>query len=86
MYQIKFKASVQKDLKKIDNAMGKKIIEKIYSALSKNPKIGLPLKGNGKGLWRYRIGDYRIVYKFNDEELWILVVHIAHRKDVYEYL
>ena len=35
------------------------------------------------GLWRIRVGDYRVVYEINDTELIVLVVRIAHRSDVY---
>ena len=36
------------------------------------------------GLWRYRVGDYRIVVSIQDDKVLVLVVRIAHRKDVYE--
>ena len=72
MYQIKFKESVAKDLKKIDKTIGKKIIEQIYHKLALNPQSGSALTGKAKGLWRYRINDYRVIYSFNEEELWVL--------------
>ncbi len=52
-----------------------------------NPKIhGKALKGNLRGYWRYRIGDYRIITEINDDEIKIIVVGIGHRKDIYERL
>ncbi len=45
--------------------------------------IILRLKGDKNQLWCYRVGDYRIIYSFNESELWVLVVHVAHRKEVY---
>ena len=85
-YQLKFKASVNKDLKNIGKTEGLKIIKNIKEKLLKNPKLGIPLQGYGKTLWRHRIGDYRVIYSFNDKELWVLIVHIAHRKEVYKNL
>lgn len=39
---------------------------------------------NGKGEWRYRVGDYRILCDINDGRLVILVVDVAHRREVYK--
>jgi len=82
-YAIKFKASVTKDLRCLGRQEGQRVLTHIYENLAKNPRLGIPLKGDKNKLWRYRVGDYRVVYSFSDSELWILVVHIAHRKDVY---
>ncbi len=49
-----------------------------------NPRsTGKSLQGEFKGLWRYRVGDYRLVCDIQDSELTILVIHIGHRKDIY---
>ena len=45
---------------------------------------GKALVGNKLGLWRYRIGDYRLICKIEDEKLIILALAIAHRRDVYK--
>jgi len=82
-YKVKFKASVEKDLRKIGKKEGERILQDISTKLAKNPRLGIPLKGNKDELWRYRIGDYRVIYGFSYAEVWILVVHIAHRKEVY---
>ncbi|MDZ8223021.1 type II toxin-antitoxin system RelE/ParE family toxin [Nostoc sp. ChiVER01] len=41
------------------------------------------LKGDYTGYYRYRIGDYRVIYSINDEVVQVLVVAIAHRSEVY---
>ena len=85
MYEVRYKNSVKKDLKKIGREESLKIIQKIKTKLTKSPKdLGIPLKGQDGTLWRYRAGDYRVVYSFNDNELWILVVKIGHRKEIYK--
>jgi len=42
------------------------------------------LKGELSDLWRYRVGDYRIICTIEDEKIEILVLRIAHRKEVYK--
>ena len=37
-------------------------------------------------MWRFRVGDYRVLYVFNDREVWILVLRVAHRGSVYKRL
>lgn len=73
-----------KDLKKLDKQVAKKIIDKVKEYLIKEPTIlGKPLKGNFSGFYRYRIGDYRIIYTVNREEEKIRVLSAGHRKDIY---
>jgi mRNA interferase RelE/StbE len=82
---VKFKESSKKELSKLDKSESKKIISFLES-LSKenNPRQkGKALKGKLKEYWRYRVGDYRIICKIQDEELVVLVLRVAHRKDVY---
>jgi mRNA interferase RelE/StbE len=43
-----------------------------------------PLKGGDRGLYRIRQGDYRIVYSIHDQKLLVLVVRVAHRREVYK--
>ncbi|EGF75734.1 toxin-antitoxin system, toxin component, RelE family, partial [Cutibacterium acnes HL099PA1] len=44
---------------------------------------GKPLTGDLSGLWRYRIGDYRLICTLNDNRLTILALSIGHRRDIY---
>lgn len=49
-----------------------------------NPRsYGKPLTGNLAGLWRYRIGDYRLIAKIKDDKFTILTISIGHRRDIY---
>ena len=41
------------------------------------------MTGNLAGLWRYRVGNWRIICKILDDELVITVIRVAHRRDVY---
>lgn len=52
--------------------------------MAENPRtLGKALKGNLSDYWSYRSGDYRIVCKIEDDELIVVVVHVAQRKEVY---
>ncbi len=53
-------------------------------AKSDNPRrFGKSLTGNLKGLWRYRVGDYRIICQIDDAGLIILVIEVGHRRKMY---
>lgn len=47
-------------------------------------RFGKGLKADLVGLWRYRVGDYRVLCQIRDGELLILVVAVGHRRDVYD--
>jgi mRNA interferase RelE/StbE len=49
-----------------------------------NPRTqGKALTGKYSGLWRYRVGDYRLISQIKDKEIIILILDIDHRKDIY---
>lgn len=83
MYSLKFKESVQGDMKRIGKEAARKILQAIRKNLLPDPRTGKQLKGKDGVLWSYRVGDYRIIYTFDDKELYILVVRAGHRKEVY---
>jgi mRNA interferase RelE/StbE len=50
-----------------------------------DPRIhGKGLTANRSGEWRYRVGDYRLLAKIQDDKLIILVLTVGHRRDVYK--
>ena len=74
-----------KQLKKIDHKEQNRITEFLKSLQHINPKSqGKELKGSLSGVWRYRVGSYRILTHIEDEKLTVLVVKIGHRKDIYK--
>jgi mRNA interferase RelE/StbE len=76
-----------KELKKLSPQAKRDIINYLNQHIldTKNPKrIGKPLKGNKFGLWRYRVGDYRIICHLEDERCVVLILRIAHRQSVYK--
>lgn len=86
-YKIEFSDIALKNLRKMDTPARKQILVYIRDILSKieNPRLlGKALTGNLKGFWRYCTGHFRIICKINDDKLIVLILKIAHRKDVYE--
>lgn len=81
-YKITFKKSVSKDLKKIDKSIVIEIFDKINAELSENADKYPLLKGKFAGLRKFRVGDYRIIFSIVETET-ILILRIAHRKEVY---
>jgi len=84
MYKIVIDDKVIKDLKKIDKVWQKRIIEKIKTVLSSDPYSGKKLVGNLSPFWRFRVGDYRVIYAIEEDIVTVEVIKIKHRKEVYE--
>jgi len=86
-WKVEFDDRARKELRKLDPQIQDRIIKWLRQNLAtgKDPqRIGTSLKGRMKGLWRYRIGDYRIISQIQDENILILVIRIGHRRDIYE--
>jgi mRNA interferase RelE/StbE len=53
-------------------------------AAMENPRAkGKPSQGDKRSLWRYRVGDYRLICELRGQELVVLVLKIGHRREVY---
>ena len=81
-FNVSFKSSVFKDLKKIDKTKAALILDKVENDLSNSPDSYPQLTGKFSGLRKYRVGDYRVIYSIIDET--ILILRISHRKDAYK--
>lgn len=85
MYKVLYLDPIEDDLRKLDRATAGKILEKIEKYLARDPKnLGKPLKGEFQGYWRYRWGDYRVIYKISEKEILIIILRIGHRKSIYQ--
>jgi mRNA interferase RelE/StbE len=81
-YELVFRKSVAKDLRQIPNEHVARILERIR-ALAEDPRPPGCEKLSGLERYRIRQGVYRIVYEVQDRRLLVLVVKVAHRRDVY---
>lgn len=85
-WTVSFEPRAFAELKKIDRQAQRRIIFFLQErgAGGRSPRqFGKPLKGEKIGLWRYRVGSYRVVCEIQDDRSTVLVLRIAHRKDVY---
>ncbi len=87
MVQVQYAKSAVKDLKKIEKKVALRIVKKVKeNAEMKNPLArAKALTGILTGLYRYRIGDYRVIFEMRDGETIsiLLVLSVQHRKDIY---
>jgi mRNA interferase RelE/StbE len=85
-WKVRFRESARKDLERLDRPVQRRIIRFLREriATSENPKrLGKSLSGRLAGLWRYRVGDFRIICLIEDADLLVVVVGLGHRKRVY---
>lgn len=82
-YAINYVPSVAKVIRKLDKPTARRLLDAI-GALATDPRPSgcIQLKG-GDGELRIRVGDYRVVYDVQDDELVVLVLRVGHRRDVY---
>ena len=81
-YPIKILRSAQKQLSQIDRQDQAAIISAIRNLADDPRPIGCK-KLSGRPAWRLRVGNYRVIYEIQDDVVFILVVSIGHRKEVY---
>ena len=86
-WKIEIVPGAKKELDKLDRQVAKRILKFLHKRVAslKNPRsIGDALKGYKFGeYWRYRVGDYRIITKIEDNILLIIVLRVGHRKQIY---
>ena len=81
-FSIRIKESAARELRRVAKPDRTRIVAAI-DRLAETPHLGAALKGDLRGLRRLRVGDYRVVYEVRDEELVVMVVRVAHRRDAY---
>ncbi len=85
VYRIELTKQAEKSfglVMKSQPAIGARIAHAI-DAIASAPNVGVPLKGTLKGLNKYRVGPYRIIYKIHRSYLLVVVIDIGHRKEIY---
>lgn len=84
-YSIEIKKSAQKEIDKLKNKSDRqKVIDIIYK-LEDNPRPHGCIKLTSQERYRYREGDFRIVYEIYDKKLFVYVVKVGDRKDIYKH-
>lgn len=85
VWQIRITKTAEKQIRSLDRIVQTRIVKFLRKTENeKSPrKTGKELKGNKAKLWRYRIGNYRLICSIHDEEKKISVLEAAHRKEIY---
>ena len=86
MYTLQFSKRSERQLSKMDPQARRIVLLWLKKNInnSKDPRaFGKALKGNMKGMWRYRIGDYRVICEIKDDKLVVLALLLGHRREVY---
>jgi mRNA interferase RelE/StbE len=86
VWRVEFHRAAVSDLRKLGPDGERRVLRYLREriASSNDPRrFGHALTGDRKGLWRYRVRDYRIVASIEDDHLVVLVVTVGHRRQVY---
>lgn len=87
VWRVEFDRAAAKELRKLGEPARREILRYLREriATAEDPRsFGKPLAGDLAGLWRYRVGDHRLVVTFEDDRLVVLVVTVGHRREVYD--
>jgi mRNA interferase RelE/StbE len=86
-YNVELSAEVNRELSKLDTQQAKRILKFLHDRVAKldDPRsIGEALHGSRLGeFWKYRVGDYRLICKIEDNRLVVLILRVGHRREIY---
>ncbi len=86
-WRVELSAGVDRELAKLDPQQRKRILEFLSERVARldNPRsIGQALHGSRLGeFWKYRVGDYRLICRIEDDRLVVLVLRVGHRREIY---
>jgi mRNA interferase RelE/StbE len=82
-YKSVFTRSFTKEFDKLPKSFKERILEALEKAVE-NPYAGTKLRGKLEGLWRWRVGKYRIIYLIDEKEKAVVFLDVGLRKSIYE--
>lgn len=85
-WTVDYTQTARNQLKKLDKPVARRIVDFLDDRVAKqeNPRaLGKALTGPLGTLWRYRVGDYRVICDIQHQAVTILVIRIGHRREVY---
>ena len=86
-WEIEFDPAALKELRKLDKPVEPRILKFLRERVARldDPRqVGASLQGTLSGLWKHRVGGYRLICSLEGERLVLLILRIGHRRDVYE--
>ena len=85
-WRVEFDAMAAKELKKLGGAEQRRIVKYLRERIagrSDPRRLGTALTGDFAGLWRYRVGDYRLIASIEDGRFTVLILRAGHRREIY---
>jgi len=85
-WDFEFTDAARKQFRKLDLTVQKRILKHLRERITEGDdprRAASPLLGDFTGLWRYRVGDYRVICEVRDEVMIVLIVKVAHRREIY---
>ncbi|HEY1803906.1 MAG TPA: type II toxin-antitoxin system RelE/ParE family toxin [Terracidiphilus sp.] len=87
VWTVEFDERARREIRKLDPKTQLDILRYLRERIagSSDPRqFGKPLRMKLAGLWRYRVGQYRLICRFEEDRLIVLVIKVGHRREVYE--
>jgi mRNA interferase RelE/StbE len=86
-WKVELSAEADRQLSKLDAPQAQRILKFLYERVARldDPRsVGQALHGSRLGeFWKYRVGDYRLICKLEDNRLVVLVLRLGHRREIY---
>ncbi|MTW21394.1 type II toxin-antitoxin system RelE family toxin [Allochromatium palmeri] len=85
-WRVELSGEIQRQIRRLDRGTRTRIERFMVDRLATDEdprRLGQVLQGNLTGLWRYRIGDYRLICRIVDDRCVILALTVGHRREVY---
>ena len=86
-WKIEFERSAERELDRLEHEAAQRILRFLHKRVAplKDPRaIGEALRGSAfAGLWKYRVGDYRIIANIEDKAIRIIILRIRNRREIY---
>jgi mRNA-degrading endonuclease RelE of RelBE toxin-antitoxin system len=85
-FEVRLAGTARRDLRRVPSRIAPAIVEFIFGDLARYPRrVGKPLERQLEGTWSARRGPYRILYQIHEDQLVVIVVHVATRADAYHH-
>ena len=87
VWRVELEEDAKRDLHRLGADAAQRIVRYLRARLAttEDPRrFGQSLRGDLHGLWRYRVADYRVLARIENQRLLVLVIRVGHRKNIYE--
>ena len=83
MFRVSITSSAERDLKRLDRTLKNRIVSAVLELATAPRPPGCVKVRSEEGVWRIRVGDWRVGYRVDDSASEVLVIKIAHRSEFY---